>query len=417
MTSMTQGNDRSKGDLLVNNLIYRQPQQLSLAVNRTLKRQQFQRSSYEAGETAIIDWNTGSDSVTAPNSYLVFTVKLTGTDPKANFGVGSAINLFDRITITSKSGTDLDRIDKLNLLRAKQLRHRNSQDWIDHYATAIGMGSTGLASSDPDILNATGTKFVIPLNLLSGFFNPTGGHLIPPQIAAGLEISLRFADFRTALVQKTGTVEGYRISGISMMTDCVTLSDDTQKSLNFESAQSGLEFTYPRYHTATSVVSSTAINVQVAKSVAQASTLTATLVRQSDILKVEADSLRSVPWLITSWSARLGNLYFPNEALTDDATDGLESYFITQTVNDKAKYSHAENAVSIADFKDGFGVIMASFERDQSLNLSGCPVNNSRQIELSATLDSFTDGNREITVFLEYSCVAKCYIDNCSVSV
>ena len=79
MTSMTKGNDRSKGDLLVNNLIYRQPQQLSLAVNRTLKRQQFQRSSYEAGETAIINWNTGSDSVNSPNSYLVFTVKLTGT--------------------------------------------------------------------------------------------------------------------------------------------------------------------------------------------------------------------------------------------------------------------------------------------------------------------------------------------------
>ena len=51
MNTTSQENDSmAKGDMLVNNLIYRQPQQVSLAVNRTMKRQQFQRKNYEDGE-------------------------------------------------------------------------------------------------------------------------------------------------------------------------------------------------------------------------------------------------------------------------------------------------------------------------------------------------------------------------------
>ena len=74
-----------------------------------------------------------------------------------------------------KSGAPLDRIERLNLLSAKGLRHQKSQDWIDNFGSMIGMGATGVFGSDPEILNATGTKFAIPLNLLSGLFNPVGG--------------------------------------------------------------------------------------------------------------------------------------------------------------------------------------------------------------------------------------------------
>ena len=71
MNSTSQENDSmAKGDMLVNNLIYRQPQQLSLAVNRTMKRQQFQRKNYEGGDTAVINWNTGSDYIKTYNSSL-----------------------------------------------------------------------------------------------------------------------------------------------------------------------------------------------------------------------------------------------------------------------------------------------------------------------------------------------------------
>ena len=123
MNPTSQEDSMAKGDMLVNNLIYRQPQQLSLAVNRTMKRQRFQLKNYESGDTATINWNTGSDHVKQYNSYLTFTLKLTGTTPTANFGVGSAINVIESLIINTKSGAPLDRIERLNLLSAKQLRH------------------------------------------------------------------------------------------------------------------------------------------------------------------------------------------------------------------------------------------------------------------------------------------------------
>ena len=229
------------GDLLVNNLIYRQPKALSLAVNRTMRRQNFQRSSYSGSETAIIVLNTGSDYIKACNSYLTFNMLVTGTTPTANFANGSAVNVIQNITIRSRSGTELDRIENVALWSKNDARHTYASSWFSKYGTMAGMGATGVGATDAAILSATDAKFVIPLSMISGLFRPVGGQLLPPQMAAGMEIHITLADYRTALFTKAGTVTGYTLSSISIMADCVTLSDDTQKSLNFESASCGLE--------------------------------------------------------------------------------------------------------------------------------------------------------------------------------
>ena len=399
-----------KGDLMVNNLIYRQPKQLSLAVNRSMKRQYFQRSSYTASATAIIDWNTGSDYVKACNSYLTFKVALTGTDPVGGFGVGSAANLLQSIVIRSRSGTELDRLDRLNLWSKNDIAHTLGADWISKFGTMAGV--RGLANA----LSDTAVRFVLPLTMLAGFFRPVGGQLIPPQLASGLHIELVFADYREAILQGSGSVTGFTITDISMMTDCVTLSDDTQKTLNFESASSGLEYTYPRIHTSTSTITSTAINAQISKAVSQANIATGCLLTQAAVLDVTADSLKSPAWNVSSWQYRIGSIYMPNQPLTD-AGDGLESFFTAQAVYDKAKHHHMENAVSLTDFKtNGYGVMSVSMEKDQSLNLSGLPINNSRMLELQATLAAWS-ANLELVVFLEYTSVARAYIDNCVVSI
>ena len=65
-------------DLMVNNLIYKQPAALSLAVNRTYKKMFFQRSAYtgDKSTTMICDWNTGTSYINCDNSYLTFKVKI-----------------------------------------------------------------------------------------------------------------------------------------------------------------------------------------------------------------------------------------------------------------------------------------------------------------------------------------------------
>ena len=63
----------------MNNLSYHKPEALSLTVQRAYSRQYFQRQTYSNGETAIIDFNSGTDYVDPGNSYITFTVLLNGS--------------------------------------------------------------------------------------------------------------------------------------------------------------------------------------------------------------------------------------------------------------------------------------------------------------------------------------------------
>lgn len=410
------GDEKINGDLMVNNLVYKMPKALSLAVNRTMKRQYFHRNSYSDGENAIIDFNTGSSYIKCCNSYLTFNLKLTGTTPTGNFANGSAINILNAINIQTRSGTELDRIDRLNIWSKNDIRHNYGQDWITKFGSMTGVGSTGIGATDAANLSATNTKFVIPLALISGFFRPKVHSLIPPQLASGLKIELVFEDYRTAIFQKSGTVTGYTVSDISIMADTVDLSDATQKTLNMESASSGLEYTYPRIYASTNTISSTSINVQVRKAVSQANIATAALITQGDLLDVTKDSLKSETFDVSTWQYRLGSLYFPNQPIKT-ATDGVESYFISQQVYDKSDHSHQENSVSLTDFTtNGYGILSASFEKDSQINLSGLPINNSRVLELQATLASYTNPI-ELVVFLEYTVVVRAFIDNATLAL
>lgn len=407
----------AKGDLLLNKLLYKEPTKLSLAINRTMNRQYFQRSTYSASDTAIIDWNTGSTYVNAANSYLVFDLACTGaTTPTANFASGSAVNIIRNITIRSRSGTELDRIERVNLWSKNQLAWENGEDWYKKFGTLMGIG-LNRSSGDAANVSETATRFVVPLSALSGFFKPTGGQLIPPQLASGLHIELTLADYREALFQKTGTVTGYTVSNISIQTECVTLSDDTQKSLNDMSSKTGLEYTYPRYHTSSQTITSTAITAQIRKAVGIASMASAYLLTQGDILDETKDSLRSIGWNVSQWQYRVGSLYFPNQPIVDETTPaGKESLMVAQVAYDKPRHPHSENSISVTDFQSYFGGMIVSIEKDAALNLSGLPINNSRTLELQATLASWTE-NLELVIYLEYTSVAKAWVDNCSVSV
>jgi hypothetical protein len=407
--------------LLVNNLIYRQPQQVSKSVVRTCQRQRFQRREYDSEEVGRCVWNSGSDYVNCDNSYLTFSLIPEGNGSIVNFGSGSVLNIIDRIIITSRSGTELDRIERFNLWSKNCIRWEYSQDWIEKYGTMLGLGPKGSREEDDPALffgPNQDNRFCIPLKLLSGFFNPLNKQMMPANLASGLQIEILFANHRTALVRRgdtTNEISGYKVRDIQFVLDCTSLSDDVQKTLNMESASSGLEYTFPRVYTSTNSIQSTSVNAQVRKAVSQCTKVCSTLISQNDILDLDKDSLKSVVWDVSSWQYRLGGLYFPQESLKDEP--GVESYLQAQNTNDKSATEYKENAISLGQFKlGGYGVMSQSMERDQSLNLSGMPINNSRVLELTATLGSYTNP-LELVTFTEYIAVARAYIDNCLLSL
>lgn len=404
---------KSKGDLMVNNLIYQQPKALSLAVNRTLKKQYFQKSTYAPLETAVCDWNSGSDYVSIDDSYLLLDITSVGGN--ANFGSGSILNCIERIVITSRSGTELDRLERANIINKQMMRFGHSQDWISGSGSKMGMGTNGLGATDGTVLTAgTSRRHIIPLKYLCGFFRPINGQMIPPSLAAGMRIEITFSDYRNALYQKSATVTNYTIDKIEFSTDCVTLADDTQKSLNMEASKTGLEYTYERYYTSSSTVLSTAVNLQIRKAVSMAKKVHTFLIPQANLNDVTADSQASAPLDIESWGYRLGGLHFPNQPIRDDIQH-LQTYQIAESTWERSG-DHKPPGVGYSIFESTNGELSASLERDQKLNISGLPLNNSRVLELDSKLNTYSVPLESVS-FLQYIAVARSYLDNCVVAL
>lgn len=418
-----------KDDMLVNNLIYRQPVDLSLAKSRTHVKQFFQRSDFKnaSGQTAICDWNTGSSYINVANSFLVFEFKVnsTGTTATYNFGAnGSAMNTINRIMIRTKSGSEIDRVDYVPLWSRTDTQYNCTKDYRDSVMSLAGYGMAFLASTATTAVIPY--KLAIPLERLAPIFNPLKKQLMPPQLASGLHIELVFEDLNNVIKMASGDLvnASLDITNIHFLLDQVDLSDEAQKAIAVESASNGLEWVSPRvYSLQTSLpVGVTNANVQIRKAVSQA-TRAWTVVQSSSVYGSTAyDSTASlyIPPSV-KWQYNLGSLYFPNTEVVDDSyVSPISSMIEALYAFDKTKGDSFSSSVSLNDFKSVSSIFAMTANRDDELFLSGLNINNSRALQFK--LDAVWDGGDTIhghllTSFLEYMQVVKCYSDQSVVSI
>lgn len=411
-------------DLSINELVYKRPLALSLATARSYNRNFFQRSAYSPGETAVIDFNSGTDFVDPLNSYIVFDMVLNGTTGALGFGIGSAMNLIRQVTIKTRSGTEIDRVERANIWSLYNTLYQNSPSAL------LGPGGLeGWGSSNSGFAAATSTRFVIPLKRLAPFFNPTNPRMkIPPQLMSGLHMEIIWEGPNSALFRGSGDATSYSIANLAIMTDNICMTDDTQKTLNEQSAMNGLEYTFPRvFWQAENVGLSTALNAQVRKAVTLGSIAWAVPLANATAT-IGVDDFKAVAWDVTRFQFRLGALYFPIQAI-EGATSTLsapESYAQALETFDRFRHPSSEPSVWLRNsavatsmvvpvlFETGAGVLSASLEKDAALNASGLPLNNSRVLEISATHGSV---DRTWNIFLEYMAVARSYIDNTNIAI
>jgi len=426
-------NPEDNPDMIVNNLVYVQPKALSLRTNRTYKKELAQRSNYPSagpGTTIVFDWNSGSDYVDCADSYLYFKLNLesTNTQSACNFGTGSAMNCFSETRVRSRSGTELARQEQANLFAKVFNNYMYGTEYFITNAQAAGY-SPNQETTDPSSVGVPGATFCIPLSYLSGFFRPCSADmLLPPQLASGLRVELDVEDFRNALFLKGGpndAITGYTISNPYMHLSCVSMTDDTQRAVNQESASNGLEYTYQQVFASINTLNSgeTKLSQQIYKAVSQAEQAVAVPVDTGDLLDILKDSIRPAFIAIKTWQWRLGSLYFPNQAVQlsgglSTAVDMRESYMLTlQAFNRLRHTSINANSVTYQRYLRDAYAVATSFERDASLDLSGMPSNNSRSIELNATLNASQSTPTRFVTFLMYCSVAKAYIDNTAVAI
>jgi len=415
---------------MVNGVGYQMPPESSIGVRRTHKRQFPQKTSYTAGQEMIIDWNTGAEFVNCHRSWLNFTVASTSDD--STWGArGSATNVIDRIVISTRSGVELSRLERANLYYAKKMRWGCSKEYVQQWGPTMGFApNSGVGVTLPQTPTTAGTAYTVPLAFLSPFFEGDGKTLLPPQLAAGLRISITFAQNSTALVDAEDPTAAYTVDGISMQLSVTTMVDDWQRTLNEMSASQGLTYAYCEVHTTSSSLAAdqTSVNIQVRKAVARALKGYTVSRVTTDISDIAKDSMKSEPFNIDRFQWRLGSVYFPQQPITTS----VEAFYIGQNAFDGGLVDcRTPNAVSISSFvagtpansaDDGDAVTSVSLERsdialNDVLNISGLPTNNSRCLDVDLEFAPSDPGVARTTqLYMKHVKIARAFLENVVVS-
>lgn len=368
-----QGGDRD-GLLATNDLVYILPPDLSVSVNQTHKNQYFQSNSYANTARGVCILNTGADYGDLRHSSLEFGITIPAiVGHGAWFGRnGSILNVIKSITISSRSGDELSRIQDLNLLSYHQNPLRFDKQWIDTVGGTIGYGQYIQTVAVGNAAFAA-QRFSIPLYLLSDFFGY--GRLMPPMVLSGLRVEIEWAAPDEAFLttnladRHLQTADDVRVLSytiddpyISMRS--VQLTDATQRTLNELSSTNGLELVYCDYERTDRSLNATesTLNMEIRKAASRA--LKAFVVTRertvADLTKsYKIDSLRSQPWGYTHWQWQLGSLYFPQQPVkTSSATNGYlicaESYKHALIAHDKYKGNNGKCA-ALGLYRNGNG--------------------------------------------------------------
>lgn len=393
-----------RGLVSVNRLDYTLQPDLSVAVARSSKKHFFQQNTYTPTQRAICILNSGAEYFDPQNSYLRFDVALpVNASAKntngLNLGAGSGCNFIRQLTLTSRSGDEIERIEQVNHLAVQLDRYMNSPEWLNTQGEVIGYlnasetvgatteqaypnrtyGTSGVAGSStnhslfkPDTASGAQTKasgkfcvvptttesvvssFVIPLSCLSGMFK-SFDRLVPSMLASGLRIEIEFETATDVGQWGSGiTTPSYTIINPEIVLDQYQLTDSIMRVLNEEAALRGLEVVFSTWynHDVSFPAASTSGNIQIRKAVSRALGIL-TRISLPRGVGPTYDNFLARKADFTKYQVRVGALYFPQQGISSTSvTRNLtELYHHTLRGLGKWKTPSAPTGVPFMDFR------------------------------------------------------------------
>jgi hypothetical protein len=375
--------------------------------------------------------------VYGPTSYLRLQFTAAGVQWGSN---GSIMNIFRNMRITHSSGESLENILNIDVLSSIRLFWENRNDDWQKLWQLLSFRDTNLISDAA----LTGTFVAcIPLSLLSGIFDRSDQY-IPSSLVSGMKVELDLHADANCL--KAGAITDIRPT---FVLDSCVLYDAIQKQLMAQQsdiANSGLQFTYSTYfNSSNSFAAGTAVgvNMDVQQSASLAERVLAVVRRNHDLDATVRQFYSFVPAAL-NLQYRLGSMYLPQQPLqlgTSVAADRdkpsgaqkqqQEAYYLSLAAFDDVSHQYASQFVkgvnvTPKDFQGGAitdaslvqadplpsAVYAVSLERSASgLSLSGESTNNSRLLNLNATLVVPNTaggqlGGAQIQLYLKYVRVA-----------
>jgi len=411
------------GSLLqINNLDYRMPPSLSVAVSRSHAKYSMNQESIKGGQEMIFVCPTGSHFVDFRNSYIKFTVSveaeandngfgwrgfnngflkktraLTNDDHLSNPG---ALALFSKMRYIHSSGTPIEEIDDhLDVLMHQKSQWMMGRDWKNTVGSLYDSAADGgvhdrlvagqnrqrdlwveshnfistpqAATAVPQFAtNGLEQTFIVPLMLFSDLF--AQDKLAPSFLVAGSRLHLKTNSPQKAFVTNDGDtqIQGYTISNASIHLEQYQLTDAIAKVISSISATSGLEYPFESWHYNARVSDQASIQIQVSRALSRANQvmLLTRLLPVADGLQAPGASLtgalRVAPEQRLTYSVKLGGQQIPVQQV-----DGSkEAYHMALTAN-RRFYSTAGSDISYEKYKDlGFGALFLSLESSSTWN-------------------------------------------------
>jgi hypothetical protein len=118
----------------------------------------------------IPTFDSGSAFVDPADSYLRFKLQVQNNAGAGVggfcLGSGSATNVLQRITIFSKTGKELSRVEDANVLNCFMNRYKHENDWVNTLGANEGLSVHRGPTAYADEIPAGGKVFCIPLKTI-----------------------------------------------------------------------------------------------------------------------------------------------------------------------------------------------------------------------------------------------------------
>ena len=401
-----------QGLISYNSLSYKLPPDLSVTVSRSNTNQFFSQNNYLAGGTAVNILNTGSAYIYGPNSYLAFTI-INRSDGTVTFGQGTAVNLIKRLTITTRSGDVIERIDNVNVLHYITARYGHSVTWQNsiQFGELMGKGVQPIAPEAE-------LRVVIPLSEISGLFRYQ--NLLPSCLMSGLRIEFEFEPALNALVGAGPTTGlNYELKDVVISADSYILTDLILQQLNMSASSTRLEIVINTFfNTQASRAGNSNVNLESRKAVSRA---LRAFFKERPPKGIGASNVDAFASLAVSTDGiidaqvRVGSLYFPNSSLRNSNPEHNAAELYAMTVRSFSTLG-GDKAVgtSLTQYKTGHAVLGVALERSTSHDLAGIPISNSRVLALNATFARAPAGGIAtlIDFYLEHIVLIRAFLSN-----
>ncbi len=439
-----QENSAAKAGILsINGLSYSLSPDLSVVTSRTNVKQFFTRRAYTPGSTMVAILNTGASYIYGGDSFLVLDVSCpdfggSGTNKQCTFGSGTAANLIQRITVLTRSGQVVERVEKLNQLAHTVMHYTKPTEWFRSVGQAAGYNRHIPADG------ATIVRFAIPMSLISGLF--TYEHLLPSALMSGLRIEIELAPGSDALAVKCeGTLAptktpDYTIVNCHISVDSYQITDSCLRQLNAQASSGGMEVVFNTYHNSLNSRANTQLNIECRKAVSRG---LMTFIKTTDTRGFKADGstdlttyaedpMKSTPITstsgLTSYQFQAGSLYWPNSQVTGETPEILAPEAFSHTLRAFKRYTAGvgpfltyEGYVKRTDDEKKIevsqNVVACDLERTYVQSLSGIPLSNSRSLAFNATYADKPTTPLNVSFFLCYTTLVRVFVSNATIEI